>query len=275
MDSADVQQGLTVDLMVRFGLGVAGVHEMYADTGGMCSLGEISAYLQGVGGLPSLQRDLVSHAVNEALNNPYPRVLKHRAPYTSRAVAAAAGYEPSQFDGDVLEDGLHYRTPETAHLYRDDESQRVASLHAANLLDGGHVQGLERLTRMAREYFGSLASAVNLITVDRQLTPAVTGIALDEMPRSAAICNETIRFDHTLIVPDTLRDPRFNTNSYVTGGPRIRFYAGHPIQGSGGYRIGALCVLDDKPRHFTPGDERKLRTLAALAQLELWPYPNC
>jgi GAF domain-containing protein len=269
MDSVDVQQGLTVDLVQRFTIGVAGVYEAYADIGGMCSFTEVSEYLHGVGALPALQRDLVSHAVNEALTDPYPRCPGLRAPYTGAAIATAAGHGPSRFDSDVLEERLRYRTPSTVRLFRDDEMSRVASVHAANLLAAEHAHGLKRLTRVAREYFGVRASAVNLITVDRQLTPAVTGLSLDHMPRGTAICSETVRFDTTLVVHDTLEDPRFSTNPFVVGEPHIRFYAGHPIQGPGGYRIGALCILDDKPRQFTTGDERKLRTLAALVHLEL------
>jgi GAF domain-containing protein len=269
MDSADVQQGLTVDLVKRFTIGVAGVHEAYADIGGMCSFTEVSEYLHGVGALPALQRDLVSHAVNEALTDPYPRSPGLRAPYTAASIATAAGHGPGRFDSDVLEERLRYRTPRTTPLFRDDEMSRVASAQAANLLAAEHAHGLKRVTRLAREHFGTFASAVNLITVDRQLTPAVTGLPLSETSRGMAICNETIRFDTTLVVPDTLDDPRFSTNPFVTGEPHIRFYAGHPIQGPGGYRIGALCILDDTPRHFTPGDERKLRTLAALVHLEL------
>lgn len=60
----------------------------------------------------------------------------------------------------------------------------------------------------------------------------------------------------------------------MTGPPYIRFYAGHPIHGPGNMRIGALCIIDDSPRTFTPDDEHKLRTLAALVQRELWAPPT-
>ncbi|KQO00972.1 hypothetical protein ASF21_11875 [Arthrobacter sp. Leaf234] len=62
----------------------------------------------------------------------------------------------------------------------------------------------------------------------------------------------------------------FRDRIFVTGPPFIRFYAGHPVHGRGGMRIGALCIIDDAPRSFSPADEHKLRTLAALVQLEIW-----
>ena len=48
-----------------------------------------------------------------------------------------------------------------------------------------------------------------------------------------------------------------------TGAPRVRFYAGHPICSSDGWRIGTLCLIDDHPRTFTATDERDLRLRAA------------
>lgn len=80
MGSADVQQGVTADLAARFGVQPERVHSVYRQSGGMCSLGEVSAYLLDGGMLTSLQRDLVSDALNELLNVPYPRSAGQRAP---------------------------------------------------------------------------------------------------------------------------------------------------------------------------------------------------
>ena len=49
-------------------------------------------------------------------------------------------------------------------------------------------------------------------------------------------------------VPDLSKDIRFNHLFYVTQSPSWRFYAGCPIRTARGVNIGALCILDDKPR---------------------------
>jgi signal transduction histidine kinase/CheY-like chemotaxis protein/GAF domain-containing protein len=49
------------------------------------------------------------------------------------------------------------------------------------------------------------------------------------------------------IINNLAEDTRFCDRPYVTGGPRARFYAGVPITTPKGLKIGAFCVLDDKP----------------------------
>jgi signal transduction histidine kinase len=66
-----------------------------------------------------------------------------------------------------------------------------------------------------------------------------------------------------MIVPDARHDARFSDNPLVTGAPGIRFYAGMPLEAEG-LPIGALCVIDTKPRAAgLTGDQRFiLETLA-------------
>ncbi|KAI4850508.1 hypothetical protein E4T45_05465 [Aureobasidium sp. EXF-8846] len=49
------------------------------------------------------------------------------------------------------------------------------------------------------------------------------------------------------IINNLTEDARFCDRPYVTGGPRAKFYAGVPITTPKGLKIGAFCVLDDKP----------------------------
>jgi diguanylate cyclase (GGDEF)-like protein len=72
-----------------------------------------------------------------------------------------------------------------------------------------------------------------------------------------------------LEVSDAARDPRFAGNPLVTGSAGIRFYAGAPICLEDGSRVGALCVLDRRPRKLGPGQLDILRQLAHAAATAL------
>jgi len=66
-----------------------------------------------------------------------------------------------------------------------------------------------------------------------------------------------------LIVTDALNDERFIDNPLVCGDPKIRFYAGFPLNNDQAHRIGTLCVIDRKPNHLS---EDQLQIMEALAR---------
>jgi GAF domain-containing protein len=88
------------------------------------------------------------------------------------------------------------------------------------------------------------------------------GAALDPSSRSDAFCDHTIRGDEVFVVPDLSRDSRFAGNPLVVGEPFFRFYAGAPLTYRRGIRLGALCVLDTRPRDFSRGDRAELAEMA-------------
>ena len=67
---------------------------------------------------------------------------------------------------------------------------------------------------------------------------AQTGNAPAHLRGGKATMHEVLR--GPFIVPDARSDDRFRLNPVVVGGPKIRFYAGFPIESPSGERIGAL-----------------------------------
>ena len=64
-------------------------------------------------------------------------------------------------------------------------------------------------------------------------------------------------------VPDLSQDPRFASLFYVAGPPYWRFYIGTPLTSKNGIHIGALCILDNKPRDcLTTEQEAFCQTIA-------------
>jgi len=111
---------------------------------------------------------------------------------------------------------------------------------------------------------------VSLVDADRQWFKARCGLDADETPRDFAFCAHAILTPDILEIPDTRADPRFAGNPLVIGSPGIRFYAGAPLNGKGGYRYGSLCVIDTKPRQLSDWQRDALVRLArqAVSHLE-------
>ena len=103
---------------------------------------------------------------------------------------------------------------------------------------------------------------VSIVGEEEQWLKSRWGLDVACTPRSVSFCAHTIMTDALFIVPDALADPRFATNPLVTGEPHIRFYAGAPLITADGVHIGALCLIDRKPRTFTDEQQGLLVRLA-------------
>lgn len=76
------------------------------------------------------------------------------------------------------------------------------------------------------------------------------------------------------MIEDLEKYAPFAQSRYVTGAPNLRFYAGHPIEAPGGERVGALCLMDTKPRELNQQDRQLLKDLALWVQTELAQQQN-
>lgn len=150
-----------------------------------------------------------------------------------------------------------------------NEAERVAKLHSLDILDTPAEERFDRLTRLAKRVFDVPTALVSLVDAERQWFKSGDRFAGTQTARRDSFCGHTILGYDLLIVPDTLADARFRDNPLVIGGPRIRFYAGCPLTVPGGFNLGALCVIDQRPRTFDDDDRRSLRDLAKLAVREL------
>ena len=144
-----------------------------------------------------------------------------------------------------------------------EESARLATLREYRILDTPGEAEFDAITAWARRLFAVPVALVSLIDKDRQWFKSHAGIDADQAPRADAFCHYAIRqSEAVMVVPDTLQDPRFKDNPHVTGPQSLRFYAGAPLVTPKGYALGTLCLIDRKPRVFTPHDQELLRFLA-------------
>jgi len=150
-----------------------------------------------------------------------------------------------------------------------NDPQRLAALRALLILDTPPEQRFDRLIAFAADEFDVPTALLSLVDRDRQWFKSKIGLEACETGREPSFCGHAILADTTLLICDTLLDPRFEDNPMVIGPPFIRFYAGAPLQIEPGLRIGTLCLIDIKPRSFDATDLAILSTLRDLVQEEL------
>lgn len=130
---------------------------------------------------------------------------------------------------------------------------------------------VRHLVEMARSALGMDSAVFTVLDNSVQRPVSIAGADLTHIAREHSICQHTIMQPAGMIVEDTLDDPRFRDNPLVaTAAVPLRFYAGYPVESPDGFPVGALCVLDGRPRRASEVDTVLLREFALLIQRELW-----
>ncbi len=142
------------------------------------------------------------------------------------------------------------------------EVARLEDLHTYDILDTAAENEFDDLAQLAASIYECPSAAITFIDEKRQWFKAVKGCNLYEMPREISFCTHTILQNKVLIVKNTLKDERFRHNPLVTSDPSIRFYAGAPIRSQAGYNLGAVCILDNKPRNLSHLQTQSLEAIS-------------
>lgn len=161
--------------------------------------------------------------------------------------------------------GNALKTPDTPL----DEQDRLETLRSLSILDTLPEERFDRLTRMAKRLFGVPIALVSLIDENRQWFKSCFGLSVRETPREISFCGHAILGNDPFVIPDTMADDRFADNPLVLNDPHIRFYAGCPLRGPNGRKLGTLCIIDRQPRSFGKDEHDALIDLAAMVEHEL------
>ena len=253
------QQWLTRQVLADAGVDPFEAWVVYVGLGGTAEGVLVDGYLSGLVPAPRADRDLIARAVN-LLVEESPGVVG-QAPLRSDPAWPDGGAFGSYRDSDVFPADLIRPLLSASRA----EDLRLESLRRAGLLDGASAKQFDAITAEAARRFPGCASSLALVTGE---TPVVTSSSGTVGPASVrdAFCHRTIDGPGPFIVTDALHDPRVSSDPLVVGAPHLRFYAGHPVLGPGGWRIGSLCIVADQPRGFSMADARSLRILAASVQ---------
>ncbi len=175
----------------------------------------------------------------------------------------------------ILDDGAFRRISQCLDVNVEgpavpaDEVQRLHELRSLGILDSLPEERFDRITRMAQRVLGVPIALVSLVDQDRQWFKSRQGLDVTETPRALSFCGHAILGEGEFIIENALDDRRFRDNPLVLKDPNIRFYAGVPIAGPDGGKLGTLCVIDRQPRTMTRADLDVLNDLARMVEFEL------
>lgn len=150
-----------------------------------------------------------------------------------------------------------------------NEKERLGELKDLGLLDSEAEERFDRFTRLAKRLFGVPVALISLVDSDRQWFKSRQGLDATETPRDVSFCGHAILGSEIFVVENASEDARFADNPLVIGDPNIAFYAGFPLTGPKGHKVGTLCLLDQKPRVLDEEDLEALRDIGDMVASEL------
>jgi PAS domain S-box-containing protein len=152
----------------------------------------------------------------------------------------------------------------TAHQdYNELEEKRLAALGSYDVLDTLPEKEYDAITRLASYICQTSIAFITFIDGHRQWFKSKFGFDLNEIPKADSFCLNAIMQDEIIEVPDTTQNELFAGTEMVKGRLGIRFYASAPLIDPDGYRVGTLCVFDQKPKTLTAAQRDALTTLAS------------
>ncbi len=139
------------------------------------------------------------------------------------------------------------------------------------LLDTPPEEVFDRITRLAARLLDAPVALVTFVDFegDRQFFKSRFGVGdLSQTPLTHSFCQLVVKTEAPLIVSDAQHDPRVSDNPAVSE-LGVSAYLGAPLLSLEQLPLGALCVIDRKPRAWTGLDLELLADLAQLAQREI------
>lgn len=147
--------------------------------------------------------------------------------------------------------------------YPPDEELRINNLLSYGILDSAGEKDFDDLAELIAQVCNCKYALITFLDKERNWFKATRQVEIREVPREISFCSHTILQDDVMVVNNTRKDIRFFDNPCVTGGYRISFYAGAPIISATGYKLGAVCALDKKPKAVFSSDQRNALKIIA------------
>lgn len=145
----------------------------------------------------------------------------------------------------------------------ENEEARLAAVAAFKLLDADSSYVYSDFVQIASYIAKTPIALISLVDAEEQIFKSKKGLQALGTPREQSFCAHAIlNPKETFIVEDATKDDRFADNPLVTGPLNIRFYCGVPLVTHDNFALGALCVIDDKPRSLSKDQEKALQALA-------------
>jgi putative methionine-R-sulfoxide reductase with GAF domain len=157
-------------------------------------------------------------------------------------------------------------TTTLAALLPENEVERLQTLQQYDILHSLQESVFNEFVELTARIFNLPISLIALVDGDEVEYKANAGLpGLRSQPRVEALCALAVREHKTVVLADVAAEPSLTAEAALAAEAKnLRFYAGAPLAMPDHRHIGTLCVIDRRPRTFSPDEQRVLEHIAAL-----------
>jgi len=145
-----------------------------------------------------------------------------------------------------------------------NEPKRLQALKNYGILYTEKDQTYDQITDLASYLTNTPISLISLVSDEEVWFKSAKGMDICSSSRDFSFCSYAVgNSGNSLVINDTRLDPRFVDHPYVTNEvDPIIFYAGVCLIDRDGYKLGTLCVIDNKANSISEKNLTVLKTLA-------------
>jgi GAF domain-containing protein len=146
------------------------------------------------------------------------------------------------------------------------ESLRLEALRPYQLFNTMQDETFAELVRLSAKLFNVPVGIIAFVEEEDVRFGLNYGLepGLDRVNRWETLCSVAMLREETSVFNDLRAQPCDLINPALVRQLNLGFYAGTALRTPQGYSIGVLCVIDYKPRPFSPAEATLLERLAAV-----------
>ncbi|WP_432979051.1 PAS domain S-box protein [Dactylosporangium sp. CA-233914] len=153
------------------------------------------------------------------------------------------------------------------------QPERLRALRRAHMLLNSSSAPVDGLVRLAARSVAAPVGLLTLVDDERMHVIGRHGLPPDldrvqAVPATSSFCQFVVSEDSPLVVRDARDDPVLRDLGVVHS-RHITAYLGQPVHDAAGHTLGAVCVTDSVPRHWTDEDVAAIAECAGLIEVML------
>ncbi len=152
----------------------------------------------------------------------------------------------------------------------ENDDKRIEALHHYKIIEADVHESFDNIAHIMAAFFDVPIALVSLVDKEEVIFKGNVGMhGVAKNSRGISLCALAVLNDDVIVFENAPKEPCLISNPLVAGSFGLKFYAGAPLTTKEGYHIGTVCIVDKKPRSFSPSQMQQLKRFSKMVMNEI------